>query len=136
MRPAVIHKSPADLRVAPNLADYEGERRRFSWTAARRELAGTRDAAFNIGVVAVDRHLATAVRDQGVDLVQGIIYPPQVALVGFGKVTERAWVENGALVAAPVITASLSADHRVSDGHGGAALLAEIARLLREPERL
>jgi pyruvate dehydrogenase E2 component (dihydrolipoamide acetyltransferase) len=45
-------------------------------------------------------------------------------------------VENGALIAAPVVTASLSADHRVSDGHGGAALLDEIARLLREPERL
>jgi pyruvate dehydrogenase E2 component (dihydrolipoamide acetyltransferase) len=78
----------------------------------------------------------TNLGDQGVELVQGIIYPPQVALVGFGKVTERAWVENGALVAAPVVTASLSADHRVSDGHGGAALLDEIARLLREPERL
>jgi acetyl-CoA synthetase len=64
VRPAVIHKSPADLRVAPNLADYEGERRRFSWAAARSELAGTRDAGLNIGVVAVDRHLATAVRDR------------------------------------------------------------------------
>jgi pyruvate dehydrogenase E2 component (dihydrolipoamide acetyltransferase) len=78
----------------------------------------------------------TNLGDQGVELVQGVIYPPQVALVGFGKVTERAWADNGALVAAPVVTASLSADHRVSDGHGGAALLGEIARLLQEPERL
>ncbi len=64
MRPAVIHKSPADLRVAPNLADYEGERRRFSWAAVKSELAGTREAGMNIGVEAVDRHLATAVRDR------------------------------------------------------------------------
>ncbi len=78
----------------------------------------------------------TNLGDHGVELVQGIIYPPQVALVGFGKVTERAWVDNGALVAAPVVTASLSADHRVSDGHGGAALLDEIARLLQEPDKL
>jgi len=78
----------------------------------------------------------TNLGDQGVELVQGVIYPPQVALVGFGKVTERPWVENGALVVAPVVTAALSADHRVSDGHGGAAFLDEIARLLQEPERL
>ena len=78
----------------------------------------------------------TNLGDQGVELVQGVIYPPQVALVGFGKVTERPWVENGALVVAPVVTATLSADHRVSDGHGGAAFLDETARLLQEPERL
>jgi len=78
----------------------------------------------------------TNLGDQGVDLVQGVIYPPQVALIGFGKITERPWVENGTLVAAPIVTASLSADHRVSDGHGGAAFLGEIARRLQEPERL
>jgi pyruvate dehydrogenase E2 component (dihydrolipoamide acetyltransferase) len=78
----------------------------------------------------------TNLGDQGVDLVQGIIYPPQVALVGFGRIAERPWVEDGALVVAPIVTASLSADHRVSDGHGGAALLEEIARLLQEPGQL
>ena len=78
----------------------------------------------------------TNLGDQGVELVQGIIYPPQVALVGFGRIAERPWVEDGALVVAPIVTASLSADHRVSDGHGGAALLDEIARLLQEPGQL
>jgi len=78
----------------------------------------------------------TNLGDQGVDLVQGIIYPPQVALVGFGKVADRPWVVDGALAVAPVVTASLSADHRVSDGHGGAAFLDEIAGLLQAPEQL
>jgi pyruvate dehydrogenase E2 component (dihydrolipoamide acetyltransferase) len=78
----------------------------------------------------------TNLGDQGVDLVQGIIYPPQVALVGFGKVAERPWVEDGALVVAPVVTASLSADHRVSDGHGGAVFLDQVAGLLQTPEQL
>jgi pyruvate dehydrogenase E2 component (dihydrolipoamide acetyltransferase) len=78
----------------------------------------------------------TNLGDQGVDLVQGVIYPPQVALVGFGKVTERAWAEDGKVVVMPVVTASLSADHRASDGHRGALLLAEIARLLQEPAKL
>ena len=78
----------------------------------------------------------TNLGDQGVGLVQGIIYPPQVALVGFGSVAERPWVEDGALVVAPIVTATLSADHRVSDGHGGAAFLDEIARRLQEPSQL
>jgi len=78
----------------------------------------------------------TNLGDQGVELVQGVIYPPQVALVGFGKVTARPWVEDGKVVAMPVVTASLAADHRASDGHRGALLLAEIARLLQDPRSL
>jgi len=78
----------------------------------------------------------TNLGDQGVELVQGVIYPPQVALVGFGKVTARPWVEDGKVVAMPVVTASLAADHRASDGHRGALLLGEIARLLQDPRSL
>ena len=74
--------------------------------------------------------------EQGVRLVEGIIYPPQVALVGFGGVAQRPWVEDGKLVVSPVVTASLAADHRVSDGHQGALFLDELARLLQQPERL
>jgi len=78
----------------------------------------------------------TNLGDEGVELVQGIIYPPQVALVGFGRVAERPWVENGQVVVIPVVTASLAADHRASDGHRGAMFLAEIARLLQAPDKL
>ena len=78
----------------------------------------------------------TNLGDQGVMSVFGVIYPPQVALVGFGKVTERPWAEGGMLGARPVLTATLSADHRVSDGHRGAVFLAAIGRFLQEPEKL
>jgi pyruvate dehydrogenase E2 component (dihydrolipoamide acetyltransferase) len=78
----------------------------------------------------------TNLGDQGAEVVHGVIYPPQVALVGFGRVAERAWVEDGAIVARPVVTASLAADHRASDGHRGALFLAEVARLLQEPAAL
>ena len=78
----------------------------------------------------------TNLGDQGVGLVHGVIYPPQVALVGFGKVTERPWLDHAQVIAAPVVTASLSADHRASDGHRGALFLNEIDRLLQEPEKL
>ncbi|PWC55442.1 branched-chain alpha-keto acid dehydrogenase subunit E2 [Azospirillum sp. TSH7] len=78
----------------------------------------------------------TSLGDRGIEGVFGVIYPPQVAIVGFGKPVERPWVVDGQVVPCPVMTATLAADHRVSDGHRGALLLAEIDRLLQEPGSL
>jgi pyruvate dehydrogenase E2 component (dihydrolipoamide acetyltransferase) len=78
----------------------------------------------------------TSLGEQGVEAVFGIIYPPQVALVGFGKVVERPWAVDGQVVSRPVVTATLSADHRVSDGHRGGLFLAAVDRLLQEPSKL
>ena len=78
----------------------------------------------------------TSLGEQGVETVFGVIYPPQVALVGFGKVVERPWAIEGQVVSRPVVTASLSADHRVTDGHRGGVFLSVIDRLLQEPEQL
>jgi len=78
----------------------------------------------------------TQLGDQGVDSVFGVIYPPQVALVGFGRIAERAWVADGLLCAMPSVVASLAADHRVSDGHYGARFLTELGRLLQAPSSL
>jgi pyruvate dehydrogenase E2 component (dihydrolipoamide acetyltransferase) len=74
--------------------------------------------------------------ERGVETLYGIIYPPQVAILGFGKVATRPWVESGTVVARPVVNATLAADHRVSDGHAGALFLAEIGKLLQEPATL
>jgi pyruvate dehydrogenase E2 component (dihydrolipoamide acetyltransferase) len=78
----------------------------------------------------------TSLGEQGVESVFGIVYPPQVAIVGFGKVAERPWSVQGAVVSRPLVTATLSADHRVSDGHRGGLFLAAVERRLQEPERL
>ena len=78
----------------------------------------------------------TNLGDQGVESVFGVIYPPQVALVGFGRICERPWALNGEIKLMPVVTASLAADHRVSDGHRGALFLARIRELLLRPEDL
>jgi len=78
----------------------------------------------------------TNLGEQSVDSVFGVIYPPQVALVGFGGIVERPWVEAGQLCVRPQVVASLAADHRASDGHLGARFLGAIGRLLQEPERL
>ena len=74
--------------------------------------------------------------EQGVEGLFGVIYPPQVAIVGLGKFTERAWAHQGTVAIRKVMTATLSADHRVSDGHRGGLFLVALARLLQEPEKL
>ncbi len=78
----------------------------------------------------------TSFGERGVETLYGIIYPPQVAIVGFGKIVTRPWVIDSAIKPRSVVTITLSADHRVSDGHAGALFLAEIGRLLQEPDKL
>ncbi|MFH9728484.1 dihydrolipoamide acetyltransferase family protein [Streptomyces sp. NPDC017254] len=78
----------------------------------------------------------TNLGDQGVEAVFGVVYPPQVALVGFGRVVERPVAVNGLLGVRPVVTATLSADHRAADGATGARFLTVMDRLLQRPEEL
>lgn len=78
----------------------------------------------------------TNLGEQGVRVVHGVIYPPQVALVGFGAITERPWAAAGMIGARPAVTVTLAADHRASDGARGARLLNVIDRLLQKPEEL
>jgi pyruvate dehydrogenase E2 component (dihydrolipoamide acetyltransferase) len=78
----------------------------------------------------------TSLGDRGVEAVFGVIYPPQVAIVGIGTAMERPWVEGGMVGSHRVVTLSLAADHRASDGHRGALFLERIAGLLQSPEEL
>jgi pyruvate dehydrogenase E2 component (dihydrolipoamide acetyltransferase) len=78
----------------------------------------------------------TNLGERGVETVFGVIYPPQVALVGFGMPVERPWIVDGGIVARRVLSATLAADHRASDGHRGALFLADIDRRLQSPETL
>jgi pyruvate dehydrogenase E2 component (dihydrolipoamide acetyltransferase) len=74
--------------------------------------------------------------DTGVESIYPIIHQPQVAIVGFGAVVTRPWVVGGGLHVRRVVTVTLAADHRASDGHDGARFLAAIERLLAKPEAL
>jgi pyruvate dehydrogenase E2 component (dihydrolipoamide acetyltransferase) len=78
----------------------------------------------------------TNLGEQGVETVYGVIYPPQVALVGFGKVNARPWAVDDRIEVRRTVHASLSADHRASVGHRGAFFLGALERLLQEPEKL
>lgn len=78
----------------------------------------------------------TNLGEQGADLVHGVIYAPQVALVGFGSIRERPWAQDGMLGVRQTALATLAADHRASDGHAGSRFLATIDRRLQGPEEL
>jgi len=78
----------------------------------------------------------TNLGDQGVEAVFGVIYPPQVALVGVGRVAERPFATAGLIGARPVVVTTLSADHRATDGFTGARFLTTMADLLQRPEDL
>jgi len=76
----------------------------------------------------------TNLGDSGADLVIGVIQPPQRALVGFGRVIARPIVVDGAIVARSTLVATLSADHRVVNGHAGSRFLDVLAGLLAAPQ--
>jgi pyruvate dehydrogenase E2 component (dihydrolipoamide acetyltransferase) len=77
----------------------------------------------------------TNLGDLGAESVLGVIYPPQVALVGFGRITEQPWAANGMLGVRPIVNASLAGDHRATDGHRGAQFLDALNRHLQQPEK-
>ncbi|MCE5291493.1 MAG: 2-oxo acid dehydrogenase subunit E2 [Nocardiaceae bacterium] len=97
----------------------------------RARTGGLRASEFTDATITV-----TNLGDQGVESVFGVIYPPQVALVGFGSVTDRVLADDGAIRISPAVTVTLSADHRASDGHRGALFLSEIRTLLGDPALL
>jgi len=78
----------------------------------------------------------TSLGEGGVDAVFPVIYPPQVAIIGAGTIRERAVVIDGKIEARPIMTLTLAADHRVSNGRSGARLLARIRDFLQTPDTL
>lgn len=78
----------------------------------------------------------TNLGDRGVDTAFPVIIPPQVAMVGFGKIVEEVVAVDGEPTVHSVVHATLAADHRVTDGHTGGLLLTELDRLLQKPEKL
>ncbi|MFN3745878.1 MAG: dihydrolipoamide acetyltransferase family protein [Hyphomicrobiaceae bacterium] len=98
---------------------------------ARTRAGRLRNSELTLGTITV-----SSMGDGGVDALLGVIYPPQVALIGFGTPRLRSMIVDGALAPRMAVTATLAADHRVSDGRHGATLLNEIDRRLQEPETL
>jgi pyruvate dehydrogenase E2 component (dihydrolipoamide acetyltransferase) len=122
--------------VAPALHDTDRQSLDELMRAFRDVVNRARSGALKSSELSDPTITVTSLGDRGVETVFGVIYPPQVAIVGFGKVVERPWAVAGQIVPRPVVTATLSADHRVTDGHRAALFLAAVDRLLQEPGRL
>jgi pyruvate dehydrogenase E2 component (dihydrolipoamide acetyltransferase) len=99
-------------------------------------VARVRAGRFRSSEIADSTITVTSLGDRGVEAVWGVIYPPQVAIVGFGRIVVRPWIMEGAVAARPTVCVTLAADHRVSDGHKGALFLERIGQLLAEPASL
>ena len=78
----------------------------------------------------------SALGDSGAEAMTGVIFPPQVALVGLGAPQTRPWVVDGAVVPRTVVTLTVSADHRVADGRQVARYIAAFDALMQTPEEL
>jgi pyruvate dehydrogenase E2 component (dihydrolipoamide acetyltransferase) len=122
--------------VAPALHDTDRQRLSDLMGQFRDLVNRARSGSLRSSELSDPTITVTSLGEQGVETVFPIIYPPQVAIVGFGKVLERPWVVDGQVLVRPVVTATLSADHRVSDGHRGGLFLAAVDRLLQEPSKL
>jgi len=97
----------------------------------RARSGGLRSSELNDPTITV-----TSLGERGAESVLGVIYPPQVAIIGFGRVLLRPWVVDGQVLARPLLNLSLAADHRASDGHLGGQALALIDEALQAPDSL
>lgn len=122
--------------VAPAIRDADEKTLDELMTGLRDLVARTRAGRLRSSELFEPTITVSSLGERGVDSLFGVIYPPQVAIVGFGTPAPRPWAVDGRLEILPVMTATLSADHRASDGHRGALLLLVIERLLQHPEAL
>jgi pyruvate dehydrogenase E2 component (dihydrolipoamide acetyltransferase) len=123
--------------IAPAILDA-GEKSLDALMKALRELGErARSGKLRASEMASATLTVTSLGEGGVDSVQAVIYPPQVAIVGFGTPALRPWVDReGGLCVRTIVQATLAADHRVSNGHRGALFLRALARTLADPEQL
>ena len=78
----------------------------------------------------------TSIGEGGADSVFGIIYPPQVAIIGFGSISEQPFAENGMLGVHSLVQVTLAGDHRATDGLTGSRFLIVLNSHLQKPESL
>jgi len=121
--------------IAPAILDAQDKSTDEIMDVMRDIVARTRTGRLRNSEITRGTITVSSLGEAGVDALFGVIYPPQVALVGFGAPRLRAMPHAGKVEPRLAVTATLAADHRISDGRRGALFLAEIDRLLQEPEQ-
>jgi len=122
--------------VAPAIRDADEKTLDELMAALRDLVARTRAGRLRSSELFEPTITVSSLGERGVDSLFGVIYPPQVAIVGFGTPVAQPRAVEGRIEIRPVLTVTLAADHRASDGHRGALFLLEIERLLQHPEAL
>jgi pyruvate dehydrogenase E2 component (dihydrolipoamide acetyltransferase) len=70
-----------------------------------------------------------------VDAFNAIITPPQAAILAVGRIADRVVPVDGKPGIRPMLTLTLSSDHRVVDGAQAAVFLNDVAEAIREPQK-
>ena len=122
--------------IAPAILDAQDKDLAAVMAAMRDLVARTRTGRLRNSELTQGTITISSLGESGVDALIGVIYPPQVALVGFGAPRQLARVHKGGIAPRLAVTASLAADHRVRDGRRGAVFLGAIDQLLQEPDNL
>lgn len=122
LAPALMHADRKDLTTLMQ---------EFSALVTRVRAGHLRSGEFTAASITV-----TSLGSDGVDVLYPIINPPQVAIVGAGAIRDQAWVQDGQIAVRPILTLTVAADHRVTDGRVGARFLRAVADLLAHPEAL
>ena len=122
--------------VAPAIHDADRQDLDALMARLRDLVARVRSGGLKASELSDPTVTVSSLGERGVDRLYGIIYPPQVAIVGFGTPRTRPWVVGDAVRPRTLVTATLAADHRHSDGHRGALFLAGLAAHLQAPEAL
>jgi len=123
--------------VAPAIHDADRRSLPELMAALRDLVARARGGGLKSSELADATATVTSLGERGAEADWPVIYPPQLAMIGFGRIVVRPWIDaEGGLCARPLVRLTLAADHRASDGHGGSRLLAAIEDQLGKPESL
>jgi pyruvate dehydrogenase E2 component (dihydrolipoamide acetyltransferase) len=118
--------------VAPAIMETAGKSLTALMDDFRALVMRARAGRLRASELAAPTIILTSLGESSVDAVFPIIQPPQVAIVGAGEIVTRPWVVDGAVQPRQVVTLSLGADHRVTDGRLGAQFLARVAQRLAD----
>ena len=122
--------------VAPAIHDADRLSLDELMAAMRDLIQRVRAGRFRASELADPTITVSSLGERGVETLYPIIYPPQVAIVGFGMPLVRPWAVDGMIGARRVVSVTLAGDHRVSDGHRGALFVNAIEDLLTKPEAI
>lgn len=121
--------------VAPALMDAGAMTLEETMAGMRDLVARARAGRLRASEMTQGTITVSSLGETGAEAMTGVIFPPQVALIGLGAPLLRPWVVDGAIIPRHVITLTVSADHRVSDGRQVARFIAAFEDAIQTPEK-